>query len=139
MPYATTNPGIQRGHSNEQETWLQVQLLHGRRSLTFVVTQGWLLTLILRHPRAPRLAKLVAACAAAYIISPVQVIPSFIPVIGQLDDLFVLFVGMRLIRKLTSHETLKECEELAESSMLLRRLEGKKRPPEMGVKSISTA
>jgi uncharacterized membrane protein YkvA (DUF1232 family) len=51
-----------------------------------------------RHPRAPWYARLVAACIAGYVLSPIQLIPSFIPVIGFLDDLLILFVGANLPR-----------------------------------------
>lgn len=55
---------------------------------------------VLRHRQTPWTARLVAACCMAYFISPIQLIPNFIPVIGQLDDLLVLSVGLKLIRKM---------------------------------------
>jgi uncharacterized membrane protein YkvA (DUF1232 family) len=47
-------------------------------------------TLLLRHPAVPWHAKVVAACSVGYLLSPIQFIPTFIPVIGQLDDLAAL-------------------------------------------------
>ena len=73
------------------------------------------MTIILRHPDVPWSAKCVAACALGYILSPVQLIPSFIPVIGQLDDLTVLFLGARFVRGLVPCALLAECEAKAES------------------------
>jgi len=58
----------------------------------------------------PFRSRLVAGCAVAYIFSPIQLIPTFIPVIGQLDDLFVLWLGTKLLRKLTPRAVLEECE-----------------------------
>ena len=55
---------------------------------------------ILRHHDAPWAARLVAGCSMAYLVSPIQLIPTFIPVVGQIDDLLVLYVGMKLVRKL---------------------------------------
>jgi uncharacterized membrane protein YkvA (DUF1232 family) len=51
-----------------------------------------------------------AGCAVAYLLSPIQLIPTFIPVVGQMDDLLVLFVGMKLVHKLTPAAILEECE-----------------------------
>jgi uncharacterized membrane protein YkvA (DUF1232 family) len=61
----------------------------------------------------PLRCRLVAGCAVAYIFSPIQLIPTFIPVIGQLDDLFVLWLGSKLLRKLTPRALLEECEARA--------------------------
>jgi uncharacterized membrane protein YkvA (DUF1232 family) len=67
-------------------------------------------TLLLRHPAVPWHAKVVAACSVGYLLSPIQFIPTFIPVIGQLDDLAVLYVGMKLLRVLTPPTLLEESE-----------------------------
>jgi len=66
-----------------------------------------------KHPRVRWYARLVAACTAVYLFSPVQLIPSFIPLIGFLDDLLVLFLGVKLLQKLIPPEVLSECRELA--------------------------
>ncbi len=57
-----------------------------------------------------------------YLLSPIQVIPTFIPVIGQLDDLFVLLVGMKLVRKLTPMDIVQECESSGGRPALLQHL-----------------
>jgi uncharacterized membrane protein YkvA (DUF1232 family) len=62
------------------------------------------------HPHSGAPAKVVAACSVAYLLSPIQIIPSFIPVIGQLDDLFVFYVAMRLTRRLAPPDVLRECQ-----------------------------
>lgn len=74
-----------------------------------------------KHPETPWYARLIAACAAGYLLSPIQIIPSFIPVIGFMDDLVVLIVGFTLIRRAISPEVLKECRERAEAAELRRR------------------
>ena len=51
-------------------------------------------------PRVPRLAKLVAAAVAAYALSPIDLIPDFIPVIGYLDDLIIVPLGILLAVRL---------------------------------------
>ena len=65
--------------------------------------------LILKNPRSPFLAKIVAALSVGYIFSPIQLIPSFIPVIGWMDDILVVSVGMRLLTRLTPAAVLDEC------------------------------
>ena len=53
-----------------------------------------------RDPRVPWYAKVLAAAVAAYALSPIDLIPDFIPVIGYLDDLLVVPLGILLVVKL---------------------------------------
>ena len=85
-----------------------------------VTKQVHLLTLLLRSAKVPWPAKVIASCSIGYVFSPIQLIPSFIPVIGQLDDIAVLFIGMRIIRKLTPPAALRECEAQSESTFAER-------------------
>ena len=50
-----------------------------------------------RDPRVPWHAKAVAACVAAYALSPIDLIPDFIPVLGYLDDLIIVPLGILLV------------------------------------------
>ena len=95
--------------SGSDLSWFRIQMHKRRRDLESIVRQVRVLTLVLKHPKAPWYAKAIAGCALAYLVSPVQLLPTFIPVIGQLDDLFVLFVGLKLLRKLTPPAILDEC------------------------------
>jgi uncharacterized membrane protein YkvA (DUF1232 family) len=94
-------------------SWIRQQLAKGNDGLHFVVRQTRIMMLVLKHPGVPWFAKVVAGCSVGYIFSPIQLIPSFIPVIGQLDDLAVLFVGMKLLRKLTPAAIFADCEAQA--------------------------
>jgi formylglycine-generating enzyme required for sulfatase activity/uncharacterized membrane protein YkvA (DUF1232 family) len=62
------------------------------------------------HPRVPWHAKAVAGCAVLYIVSPVQLIPNFIPVIGQMDDVLVVTLGLKYLRRYVPQSVLNECE-----------------------------
>lgn len=62
---------------------------------------------LLSDPRAPWLAKVIASLCVGYVFSPIQLIPSFIPVIGQLDDIFVISLGMKLICRFTPRAVLE--------------------------------
>lgn len=76
-------------------------------------TEAHVFYLVFKHPRTPWHARVVAACSVGYLFSPVQLIPSFIPVIGFLDDALVLFFGAKLLRKITPADVLVECREVA--------------------------
>jgi uncharacterized membrane protein YkvA (DUF1232 family) len=52
------------------------------------------------------------------LFSPVQLIPSFIPVIGFLDDFLVLLAAAKLVRRFTPPDLLQECRKLAEASKI---------------------
>jgi uncharacterized membrane protein YkvA (DUF1232 family) len=54
------------------------------------------LYLAARDPRVPWYAKATAACIAAYALSPIDLIPDFVPVVGYLDDLFIVPLGIML-------------------------------------------
>jgi uncharacterized membrane protein YkvA (DUF1232 family) len=74
-----------------------------------------------KHTRAPWYARLIAACTAGYLFSPIQLIPNFIPVIGFLDDLLVFFLGVKLLQTLIPPAVLAECRELAKASEMRRK------------------
>jgi len=74
-----------------------------------------------KHPAVPWYAKLVAACTAGYLFSPIQLIPSFIPVIGLLDDVLILLLGVRLLQRMIPVDILSECREQAKSAEMQRK------------------
>ena len=78
---------------------------------------------VFKHPSTRWYTRCVAACTAGYLFSPVQLIPSFIPVIGFLDDFLVLFLGAKVVQKLTPPDALRECRELADAAETRRKEE----------------
>jgi uncharacterized membrane protein YkvA (DUF1232 family) len=66
------------------------------------------LYLAARDPRVPWYAKLLAAVVVAYAVSPVDLIPDFIPVIGLLDDMIIVPLGLALAYKMIPREVMEE-------------------------------
>lgn len=70
-----------------------------------------------RDPRVPWYAKVVCACTVGYALSPIDLIPDFIPVLGYLDDLIIVPAGLALAIKLIPEDVMCECRSRAEVKM----------------------
>jgi len=70
-----------------------------------------------RDPRVPWYARLFAAGVVAYAFSPIDLIPDFIPVLGYLDDLVLVPVGVALALRMIPEDVMQECRERAEAAM----------------------
>ena len=89
-----------------------------RNSVTWIASlKGWAkgikrdvvaLYFAARDPRVPWYAKAVAAAVAAYALSPIDLIPDFIPILGHLDELVVLPLGIMLALRLIPPELMAE-------------------------------
>jgi uncharacterized membrane protein YkvA (DUF1232 family) len=66
-----------------------------------------------RDPRTPWYAKALAVCVAAYALSPIDLIPDFIPVLGYLDDVVIVPLGMLAVVKLIPAEVMAESRAAA--------------------------
>jgi len=66
------------------------------------------LWLAARDPRVPWYAKAVAAAVAAYALSPIDLIPDFIPVLGYLDDLIIVPLGILLTIRLIPSDVMED-------------------------------
>lgn len=66
-----------------------------------------------RHPRVPWYAKLLAGAVAAYALSPIDLIPDFIPVLGYVDDAIILPIGIALTIALIPADVMDECRAKA--------------------------
>jgi uncharacterized membrane protein YkvA (DUF1232 family) len=63
-----------------------------------------------RHPRTPRLSRALLWVALAYLVSPFDIIPDFVPVIGHLDDLVIVLALIWLALWMVPGDVLRECE-----------------------------
>lgn len=64
--------------------------------------------LVSRDPRVPWYAKALAMCVAGYALSPIDLIPDFIPVLGYLDDLIIVPLGILAVVRMVSPAILAE-------------------------------
>ncbi len=78
-------------------------------------TETYTLYLAYRHPGVPWYAKVFMALIIGYALSPIDLIPDFIPVLGYLDDLIIVPAGVFLAIKMIPWEVLAECREKARS------------------------
>ena len=71
-----------------------------------------------RDPRVPLLPKILIVIVVAYALSPIDLIPDFIPVIGYLDDLLLLPLGIWLAIRLIPDTLWEECQHAAQQHVL---------------------
>jgi uncharacterized membrane protein YkvA (DUF1232 family) len=70
-----------------------------------------------KDPRVPLYARLFAACVVGYAFSPIDLIPDPIPILGYLDDLVLIPLGVTLALKMIPPHVLAECREKARDMM----------------------
>jgi uncharacterized membrane protein YkvA (DUF1232 family) len=75
------------------------------------------LWLAARHPGTPWYAKLLVAGIVAYALSPIDLIPDFIPVLGYLDDLILIPLGIVVAVRMIPRPILEECRARARETM----------------------
>ena len=87
--------------------------------------ETYVLYLAARHPGTPWYAKLLVAAIVAYALSPIDLIPDFVPVLGLLDDLLLIPLGIALAIRLVPPAVLAECRARAlERRKLVSRVAG---------------
>jgi uncharacterized membrane protein YkvA (DUF1232 family) len=70
-----------------------------------------------RDPRTPWYAKVVVGGIVAYALSPIDLVPDFVPVLGYLDDLVLIPMGIALAMKLVPSQVLAECRARAQETI----------------------
>lgn len=94
---ARANPGAAGG------------VLHGAKQWARAVVRDTVAVWIAsRDPRVPWYVKLLAAAVAAYALSPIDLIPDFIPVLGYVDDIVIVPVGIMLTARLIPADLMNE-------------------------------
>lgn len=88
------------------------RLKQGARRLKRDIVALWIAA---RNPRTPSVAKVAAAIVAAYALSPIDLIPDFVPVLGYLDDLILVPLGVVLVLRMIPPELMAEFRQSAEA------------------------
>lgn len=80
-------------------------------------TETYALYLAYKDPRTPWYAKLWVACVVGYAFSPIDLIPDPIPILGYLDDLILIPLGIAIALKMVPPLVLAQCRDRAETAM----------------------
>ena len=75
--------------------------------------ETYALYLAYRDPRVPMHARIFAACVVGYAFSPIDLIPDFIPIIGYLDDLILVPLGIKIALSMIPENVMIESREKA--------------------------
>jgi uncharacterized membrane protein YkvA (DUF1232 family) len=88
-----------------------------KRRVRHLKSETYALYLAYRDPRVPWYAKAFAALVVAYAFSPIDLIPDFVPLLGYLDDLLLVPLGIALSIKMIPADVLDECRERARADL----------------------
>jgi uncharacterized membrane protein YkvA (DUF1232 family) len=80
-----------------------------------ILRDGLALYIAARHPRTPWFARLLALLVAAYALSPLDLIPDAIPVLGLLDEVILLPIAIALIARLIPMDIMAESRAAAQA------------------------
>jgi uncharacterized membrane protein YkvA (DUF1232 family) len=80
-------------------------------------TETYALYYAYKDPRVPWYAKLLAAFVVAHTLSPIDLIPDFIPILGYLDDLIITPLGLALVLRMIPEEVMVDARQKAEISI----------------------
>lgn len=115
MPIVTLLVWLEWSKSPElTEMWLFSEVKRRAKALK---AETFALYLAARHPQTPWYAKVLVAGIVAYALSPIDLIPDLIPVLGLLDELIVLPLGIVLALKLIPSEVMNECRGQATDAL----------------------
>ena len=78
-----------------------------------LTAQTYALYLAYRHPKTPWYAKVFAALIVGYVFSPIDPIPDFIPLVGLLDEMVVVPIGVLISMRMIPTDVFVECQERA--------------------------
>lgn len=88
-----------------------------KRRVQQLKVELYALYLAYRDPRVPTYARVFAACVVGYAFSPIDLIPDFIPILGYLDDLVIIPLGVLIALKMIPVAVLADCRLRAHEVM----------------------
>jgi uncharacterized membrane protein YkvA (DUF1232 family) len=92
--------------------------------LNALQTELYTLYNAMKHAQVPWFAKAVAAATIAYQLSPIQLIPDWVPVLGFADNFIALAIALAFLRAVTPANVLAECRERAQHAVALQAQQG---------------
>lgn len=101
----------QRGGTLRGSTWAEL--------VRFLPDVARLLVDVTRDPRVPLRAKATAGALAAYMLSPIDVVPDFLPGVGQMDDVALVVWGLRRLFRSAGYDVLRELWRGSERGFVL--------------------
>ncbi len=96
---------------NRYKIWLSII----KQKVKIIKRDIGALYLAYKRPDVPFYAKLVSVLVVGYALSPIDLIPDFIPVLGYLDDLILIPIGIAFTIRLIPEEIMEECRKEAEN------------------------
>lgn len=93
---------------------LRTRISSWKKNAKALKREVYALYLCSRHPKTPLYAKLLGLFIVAYALSPIDLIPDFIPVLGYVDDLALIPFGITLLIRMMPKEVLEECRQKAQ-------------------------
>jgi uncharacterized membrane protein YkvA (DUF1232 family) len=103
---------IESRESNKQSLWSRL-----REKARALKRETFAVYFACRDPRVPWGAKVIAACVVAYAFSPIDLIPDFVPILGYLDDLLLVPLGIALVIKMVPAAVMDDCRIQAQEAL----------------------
>ncbi len=97
--------------------WFMAAIERWKQRARQLKMETYAIYLAYKDPRTPWYARIFAACVVGYAFSPIDLIPDPIPVLGYLDDLVLVPLGVALALKMIPPTVLAECRERAQAAM----------------------
>ena len=82
----------------------------------------YILYLAFKHPQTPSLAKIVVGLIVAYVFSPIDLVPDFIPFLGYVDEIILVPIFLSIAYRLVPHTIMAECRRWAMKHPLTKKL-----------------
>ena len=98
-------------------TWHIIALEAGKNRVEQLKVETYALYLAYKDPETPWYARAFAVCVVGYALSPIDLIPDFIPVLGYLDDLIIVPLGITLAVKMVPDPVLNRCRARATAQL----------------------
>jgi uncharacterized membrane protein YkvA (DUF1232 family) len=89
----------------------------GKQLFHWILRNGYLLYLIVRHPKTPWYLRVLMFVPLAYVLFPLDIISDLVPILGQLDDFVILRYGYLVLFKMIPPMILEESRERARTKL----------------------